>query len=341
VKHAAVASQECAQNAAIGALEAGGTAIDAVIAGFFAAAGASAGVLLCPVQVLVAGPGVGPRAFDGRSRQPGHGLPRPRGVVEGQAVPPAALVAVPASLAALSLAHAYDGVIPIAKLVAPGIAEAKSRGKRARDLALARVAASGAAAIRDRRIAGALLAVGGRAQGGLLSEEDLVQVRPSSAAPRRIDLGDDGAHAALVSPWSEPEGSCRTQEVVAAGDSRGVLAVLAYAPDEDGVDLPDVELRAPRDAVIVRRGVPRLRSGEPIGCPAPMLISVENDRPVLVLGLGIDHAVPRSAITSTLAGVGATAPAILRALADATGAATAVAVVRSLGKKQMKGLSLR
>jgi gamma-glutamyltranspeptidase/glutathione hydrolase len=49
----------------------GGTAIDAVLAGYFAAAGAYPGVLLGPVTLLLGGTGSGDRAFDGRVGQPG------------------------------------------------------------------------------------------------------------------------------------------------------------------------------------------------------------------------------------------------------------------------------
>lgn len=347
MKAVAKASQACAEIAAAAVLEEGGTAVDAVIAGFFAAAGAGAGVLLGPVQALVAGPGVGPRAFDGRSRQPGRGLPRPRGLTEGQAVSPAALVAVPAALAALSLAHAYDGLLPIERLVAHGVAEAKKRGKNAREAAMRRIGAVGAAAIRDPRIARALLGVAGRVQGGLLSEEDLIQLRPVSAAPFSIDLGDQDDDAAkrlerwvLLTPWPAPETQYRVAEVLAAGDSRGVLAVLAYAPDEDGVDVPDLELCAPRDAVVVRRGVPRVSPGAPIGCPAPIAIAMEKGRPVLAAGLVAGRAISPEAFARAWGKPGAAAPALLRAAAEATGATKAVAVVRSLGKKEMKGLSL-
>ena len=61
-----------AEEAAQHILAEAGTAADALIAGFFAAAGARPGVLFSPVQTLIAGPGVGARAFDGRARQPGR-----------------------------------------------------------------------------------------------------------------------------------------------------------------------------------------------------------------------------------------------------------------------------
>ncbi|HYP88320.1 MAG TPA: hypothetical protein VEQ59_09200, partial [Polyangiaceae bacterium] len=59
----------------------GSTAIDAVIAGYFAAAGAYPGVLFGSVTVLLGGTGSGDRAFDGRVRQPGRNAKRPRGTL--------------------------------------------------------------------------------------------------------------------------------------------------------------------------------------------------------------------------------------------------------------------
>ena len=346
MKSFAVASERCAKVAATRALDDGGTAIDAVIAGFFAAAGASDAALFSPLQALVAGPGVGARAFDGRARQPGRGLPRPRGLLEGQAVVPAARIAVPASLAALSLAHAYDGLLSIARLALPGIAQARRCAKRAREQVMMRVAAAGAAALRDARIARPLLAMGGRAQGGLLSEQDLFELRPASAAPRRIELvPQDGApdgerdRCVLVVPWHEPETVHRPQQIVAAGDPRGVVAVLAWAPDDEGVWVPELELRAPREAVVVRRGVARIRPGEPIGCPASIAIATERDRPVLAMGLGVDRALP-SGMLERVWGARLAPAAMLRAAAQAMAAPEAVAIVRSMGKNQMRGLTL-
>ena len=64
-----------------------GNAVDAVVAGVFAAAAISPGVLLGPVQILVGGAGAGLLAIDGRVRQPGIGAPRPRGFTTGDDIP--------------------------------------------------------------------------------------------------------------------------------------------------------------------------------------------------------------------------------------------------------------
>ena len=61
---AATASDASAASAARAALESSGSAIDAIVAGFFAAAGAQPDVLLAPAVALAAGVGVGARAFD-------------------------------------------------------------------------------------------------------------------------------------------------------------------------------------------------------------------------------------------------------------------------------------
>src|SRR5580693_5893890 len=91
----ATASEGSAAEAA-SAMLVKGNAVDAVVAGVFAAAGAGASVLLGPVQIVFGGAGLGLRAVDGRVRQPGKGAPRPRGFTPEQTVAPAARVGVPA-----------------------------------------------------------------------------------------------------------------------------------------------------------------------------------------------------------------------------------------------------
>src|SRR5688572_32963231 len=107
VRSAAIANDSVAEEAAQDFLLSGGSAVGAVLSGFFAASGAYAGVLLAPLSLLVAGVGSGARAFDGRLRQPGRGTKRPRGFKQNEAIPDAARVAVSASVAAAMVAHAY------------------------------------------------------------------------------------------------------------------------------------------------------------------------------------------------------------------------------------------
>jgi gamma-glutamyltranspeptidase/glutathione hydrolase len=287
VKTAALATDPAAQKAAALTLEAHGTATDALIAGFFAAAGARAGVLLAPVQMLTAGPGVGPRAYDGRARQPGRGIPRPRGYLTEQDVPGAARVAAPCSIAMLALAHAGDATLAFSRLVRRGVETAESAGSSARASALRRIAAKGAAALAE--LARPLVAVAGRAEGGALTAEDLALVRPASARPA-VACDAKPGRALYVVPWDAPPDEHRRQEIIVAGDARGVLGVLSYAPDDDGVPIPDLDLLAPRDAAAVRRGVPRLRPGQPLACPGPIALLADRGIALAAFGVASDRA---------------------------------------------------
>ena len=113
-------------------LLAGGSAVGAVLSGFFAACRAYAGILVGPLSLLVAGVGSGVRAFDGRLRQPGLGTRRPRGFLSEGEIPAAARVAVPQSIAAAVVAHAYDRGGPISEVLKRGIRQAKQVGSEAR-----------------------------------------------------------------------------------------------------------------------------------------------------------------------------------------------------------------
>jgi hypothetical protein len=285
VRSVALATDPVAHQAAVRALEAHGTSTDALVAGFFAAAGARADVLLSPVQLIVAGPGVGPRVYDGRSRQPGRGVPRPRGFLREQEIPDAARVAAPGSIAACAIAHAGDGKLSFSRLVRYGVEIAGGAGAKARAAALERIARGGAAGLRG--FARPLVAVAGRSEGGVLSEDDLAGVRPASARPLEIGSGKSRRTIWIV-PWPAPAGEQRSQQIIVAADVRGVVGVLSWSADERGVAIPDLELTAPRDAVAVRRGVTRVRPGEPLSCPAP--IAIAGDRGVAVIALGV----PRS-----------------------------------------------
>jgi gamma-glutamyltranspeptidase/glutathione hydrolase len=290
VNSSAVASESVAERAAAEILEEEGTVGEALIAGFLAASAVRPGVLWSPVQVLIAGPGTFARAFDGRARQPGLGLPRPRGAVDAVSVPAAAHVAAPASLGALALLHAYDATLSFQRLARPALDLAKSAGAIERRAVLTKVARLGPAALRAPAVLRSLLAVAGRTEGGLLSEKDLADVRPESAPPREVLLGD---RSALVMPWPAPEAPHRPVEVIVAADARGVLGVLGYAPDDEGVQVPELGLALTRDAVVVRRGIPRVSPGEVLPAPAPLAIALSGK--LAFMALGVRSSTPLSA----------------------------------------------
>jgi gamma-glutamyltranspeptidase len=154
-----------------------GNAVDAIVAGVLAAAGEHPGVLLGPVQILVGGPGVGLRAIDGRVRQPGKGVARPRGFLPEDTIPRAARVGVPALPAALAAALASFGKSTSWQVASHGLDRASA--VPARKAVLARLAQRGPSALADDQIAGDLIAAVGRHAGGVVSLQDLEELRPT------------------------------------------------------------------------------------------------------------------------------------------------------------------
>src|SRR5687768_2202438 len=131
-RSAAIANDPVADEAAQEYLLSGGSAVGAVLSGFFAAAGAHSGVLLAPVSLLIAGIGAGARAFDGRLRQPGRGTKRPRGFKATDPIPDAARVSVPTGVAAVLVAHAYDSGQKLGSIMKAGISRAERVGAEGR-----------------------------------------------------------------------------------------------------------------------------------------------------------------------------------------------------------------
>jgi gamma-glutamyltranspeptidase/glutathione hydrolase len=269
----AAASEGAAAEAAQAVLDAGGVAVDAVIAGFFGAAGAHPGVLLGPVVALVAGFGAGGRVFDGRAAQPGRGAPRPRGFVDEAAIPPGARVAVPRSIAMLMLLSGYRGKAPLAELARHGVAAAEGASAKARARLIRRVGAAGVLSLRASEVMRALLAAGGSVAGGALTEADIEEATPTEAEAEATAAGEG---LTVYTPGQEPpgEGDEGGAEAVLACDGRGTIAAIAYVPARRGVAVPDLELTLGLSAAPVRRGVTRVAPGTLLPAPAPVAIAV-------------------------------------------------------------------
>jgi hypothetical protein len=263
----AAATDPAAEEGALEALAAGGNAIDAVIAGFLTAAGARAGVLLGPLAALAAGVGVGARCFDGRTAQPGRGVQRPRGIKADEPVPGAARAAAPRSLAALALLHAHGAQKPLSVLARPAIARAKKTGASDRAQVLAAFVRHGGAALRVGELMRPLLHAAGTTAGGVLTEADL----EDAPADEPAKFSATGGCEVLLPPWPAPA-KARSAHAVVAADPRGLVAALAYAPDEAGVPVPELELTLARDAEPVRRGVARVAPGSIRAAALPMAI---------------------------------------------------------------------
>jgi hypothetical protein len=276
----AISNDPLAEEAAQAQLGQGGSAVGAVLAGFFAAAGGYSGVLLSPLTVLVAGIGAGGRAFDGRLRQPGLGTKRPRGFLAEEAVPVAARVAVPAAVAAAAVANAYDGGKSLGTLVKHGILRAERAGADARAEVLARVRAVGQTALAEQAFMRPFLRLAGPSEGGLITASDFLSISEiDHAAGTLRAAGSDFLQPPWAEPWSgEPlPAELGIGAAVCAVDVRGVFAAAAYFRPADGLELDDLALLAPLVAVPTQRGVPRQTPGSALPAPAPIAIRCNAD----------------------------------------------------------------
>jgi gamma-glutamyltranspeptidase/glutathione hydrolase len=258
-----------------------GNAVDAVVAGVFAACATQAGALLGPVQILVGGAGAGLVAIDGRVRQPGIGAPRPRGFTSTDEVPDAARVGVPFLPAALSVAVATMGTVTFAQVMAPAVALAKGTPRAE---VLARIASRGPRAVTERPLGSELLAMAGRPSGGLLTSDDLSSPLPDVTKAARTEHGAASARSRTVVtlPWTRIEESLPAAPAhdldvarvrgVAAVDRNATFAIACWDEATDGLLLPDLGLRAPFFAEPVRRGQTRVRPGDARPAAAPMAL---------------------------------------------------------------------
>lgn len=298
-----------------------GNAVDAVVTGVLVAAAEAPGVLLGPVQLLVGGVGAGLQAFDGRVRQPGLGIPRPRGVVAGEAVPAQARIGVPALPAALAAVLAALGATTLRRAAGPAIERARTVSPE-RAALLEMFARRGAAAMADDAVVGELAGVAGRAAGGTLTRDDLAAVRPGVVTCDERTLAPSGI---LRVPWRETAPGGAATQVVVAADGRGLVAIACYEVPVDGVAIPSLGLLAPSFASPVRRGEARVRPGEP--CPASAPIALRTRRGVVDVAIGLAETQDAEAALESLLAKLDDAAALLEAVSSATG--RPVAVVRT------------
>lgn len=269
---AALASEGVVEDIAAAELVRSKSAVAAVVAGFFAAAGTHADVLLGPVTLLVAGVGSGGRVFDGRLRQPGLGAKRPRGFVSEE-VPVASRVALSTSVAAVTVALAYDRRATLTAVARAGSRAAAQVSSPERARVLERVAEVGPAALAESSFVRPLLHLASPSQGGLLTPADFVAAGDLVLAAEERSLGGTNL---LEAPWSnlraEPVGPGGERHAVCAVDAEGVYAALAYERIGSGLDVPALGLVAPLGATPVRRGTPRVTPGQRL--PASAAVAV-------------------------------------------------------------------
>ncbi len=282
----AIGSNRSAEQAASVALDNVGSAADAVIAGFFAHAGAEPGVLMAPTAALIAGVGAGARAIDGRTLQPGKNAQRPRGWKSEAEVPPTARVGAPRSLGVMTLLHASRGKTSLAQLVKPGVLAAENAGALARASLLRRFGASGQTILRSDDFIESIVAAAGPVVGGVLTAEDLEGAVPDDLPAKTTNVGADTLVIGV--PWDLPLGRFTDAEVLLACDGRGIVVVLAYAPARvgEGVLVPELGILLGYHAHPVRRGIPRTKPGTPLDMPAPIAVAMRAGAATAVALLG-------------------------------------------------------
>jgi gamma-glutamyltranspeptidase/glutathione hydrolase len=288
---AAASTTGIATTAARDALASKGSAVDAVLAAFFAEAGANAEVLLAPLSALVVGTGAGERAFDGRAVQPGKGMDRPRGLLPGEAPQAVHQVAAPRTIAAIALMHASRGRLDMDKLAAYGVAAARDLGASRRAALIEDIGDAKATALGREPVVEALLAAGGKIAGGALSRADLAHA--SSDVPALVAQLVPSERARVIRvPWAFDEAiaqSAGTTEVIVAVDSWGLLAALTYqrAPS---LEVPGLQIALPCIGAPVLRGVERMSPGTPLAAPVPIAVLDLGSQVTLALGAGTDGA---------------------------------------------------
>lgn len=326
---AALGSETLAREAAERALAERGSAVDAVLAGFFAAAGANAGTLFAPAVLLVSGTGAGARAYDGRARQPGTGAARPRGFLSPADVPDAARAAVPGSIGMAMRAHAQRGRLGFGALLKESIAVAKELGAMGRVRLLQQIGRQGSAALERTDTARAVLGAAGLSCFGLVTEEDLAQATGNEQPARHADLsppeGEGDPVRVSILPFASPTvapAGLGNAELLLAVDSWGLVAALAYHPDlEARCMVPELEVALPPVAVPVMRGKTRLAPGTPLPIPCSL--------GAIDAGASLRVALATPGTTPTLARLGAAA--LSRPIDDGLGelAPSVVALIAS------------
>jgi hypothetical protein len=307
-----------------------GNAVDAVIAGVFTAAAYEPSVLLGPLQVLVAGGGTGCIAVDGRSRQPGLDAQRPRGTIEGNAIPPASRVGVPTLPATAAAVIASFGTASLRKVARAAITAAQHISAE-RAAVLDAFSRRGVPFLADDAVASELLAAAGRAAGGQLTPADLTAFRPPIV---RVEERAFEPLGWLRAPWRDDSLDASDLQVVAAADHGGVVCIACYAIAAGGVSIPALGLRAPPSAEPVMRGRVRVRPGEPRPSAAP--IAVRSRRGVADVAMGLASVVGAAAlddvlrrldelplVTEALAGLPGKPVALVRTARSAAAAASA------------------
>jgi gamma-glutamyltranspeptidase/glutathione hydrolase len=281
----AISNHPIAQDAADECLLAGGTAVDAVLAAYFALAGATPWGLLAPLTILVAGSGHGIRAVDGRARQPGLGIERPVRYDDDAAAPLLARASAPATAAAVSVASSMFGSESLPRLATLGARIARKQGARERAALITRFGSARAWVLQDRAFLAEVAERVPRFEGALLQPADLT-IEGADVLPCQPSLTLAGVQAAFP-PWYAPASSPispGSSPLLVLASERGNLAALFLHHPGRIIPLFEGEIELPALGQPVLRGVPRLKPGSPLPLAVPLAVLLEGARATHVVG---------------------------------------------------------
>jgi hypothetical protein len=280
---AASSSLPVGHDAAQACLDAGGTAIDAALAGYFAISGAISWALLAPVTVAMAGSGTGLRFVDGRCRQPGKGIDKPVRYADDSKVPPAVRAAVPGSISAITIGAAPFARETTVALASYGIQVALKEGATARAELIERVGQAKAWALLDRGFLAEMNERVPRFEGALLGELDLAEVPADVIAGQPVA---EGPFSMAKAPWADDPAMAGVEEgqrlFVLAADNWGGLAGVLIEGARHTVSLFGGEVDLPGLAVPLLKGVPRPKPGATLPMSAPLGILFDGELPVSI-----------------------------------------------------------
>jgi hypothetical protein len=266
VQPALFATRGEARDAAEAVLKEGGSALDAVIAGYFASCGATSWAVFAPIIVGFGGSGDGIKFIDGRVRQAGKSSEKPLRYKSLQQTPPLARLAVPCGLQAISIAFALEGTAKRSALMEFGLKHAKQAQCPHRLQFLKEVKSTAHLAMQSRKLWDEIHERARRVDGGLFSEEDLDTSSPEVISSPTKFL--EQKCWVTPSPWMEteiPEGAEPSQRhLVMAGDFRGQVAVLQYDEPKEVYPLYGGDLELPVMGIPNIKGVPRFKPGTTI-----------------------------------------------------------------------------
>jgi hypothetical protein len=266
VSRAVLSTNDSAARVAEETLKAGGNAIDGALAGWLEVAASTTWGLLAPVTFGVSGMGAGLRFVDGLARTPGRDLVRPVRYPDAVSAPAFARLAVPTSVAALSVSVALGASFTLSKLGNGAVATAKRLGADARAKLLKRVAGAGFLALKEGSFRDELERMAPRIDGRVLTEADFEDVVPEVRGAD-VTTTETGGELSVPTWWAAPNEATSDVLHLLVIDRWGTLATASWSRPAQTMGLYENEVHLPLLAAPLIKGLPRTPVGQRIGAP--------------------------------------------------------------------------